>query len=257
MTFKYKEGNPILDHINDFQGVLDQLSEMGVNFDDEIQGLWLLNTLPDSWETLHVSLTKFVPGGKMTMEYAKSGVLNEEVRRKSQGTSSHSDVLYTEDRGRDKTRDPKSRGKSRSKSRFRNPNTICHHCGKKGHIRRFCKQLKQDLKEGKKEENNGNNVVDVVRDDLLFACDKDVINFVSQDTSWIVDSGATSHVTPRKDLFASYTSVNSDVLNMGNAGEVKVFGVGTVCLKTNSDSTLVLQNVLISFVDVGRLTEPR
>ena len=48
MTFKYKEGSPILDHINDFQGILDQLSGMGVNFDDEIQGLWLHNTLPDS-----------------------------------------------------------------------------------------------------------------------------------------------------------------------------------------------------------------
>ena len=124
----------------------------------------------------------------MTMEYAKSGVLNEEVRSKSQDTSSLSDVLYTEDRGRHKTRDPRSRGKSRSKSKFKNPNIICYHCGKKGHIKRFCKQLKQDLKEGKNEENN---VVVVVQDDLLFACDKDVINFVSQDTSLIVDSGAT------------------------------------------------------------------
>ena len=57
-----------------------------------------------------------------------------------------------------------------------NPNIICYHCGKKGHIKRFCKQLKQDLKEGKKEENNENNVVVVVQDDLLFTCDKDVIN---------------------------------------------------------------------------------
>ena len=58
-------------------------------------------------------------------------------------------------------------------------------------IKRFCKQLKQDLKEGKKEENNENNVVAVVQGELLFACDKDVINFISQYTSWIVDSGAT------------------------------------------------------------------
>ena len=50
MTYKYKEGSPILDHINDFQGILDQLSGMGVNFDDEIQGLWLLRTLPESWK---------------------------------------------------------------------------------------------------------------------------------------------------------------------------------------------------------------
>ena len=62
--------------------------------------------------------------------------------------------------------------------------------------------MKQDLEEGKKEEINENNVVVVVvYDDLLFACDKDVINFVSQDTSWIKDSGATSHVTPRKTFF--------------------------------------------------------
>ena len=147
------------------------------------------------------SLTNSATGGKVTMEYAKSGVLNEEVRRKSQDTSSNTDVLYTEDRGRHKTRDPRSRGKSRSKSKFKNPNIICYHCGKKGHIKRFCKQLKQDLKEGKKEENNENNIVAIVQDDLLFAFDNDVIDFISQDTSWIVDSGATSHVTPRKDFF--------------------------------------------------------
>ena len=115
MTFKYKEASPILDHINDFQGSLDHLTGMGANFDDEIQGLWLLNTLSDSWETLRVSLTNSATGGKVTMEYAKSGVLNEEVRRKSQDTFSLSDVLYTEDRGRHKTRDPRTRGKSRSK----------------------------------------------------------------------------------------------------------------------------------------------
>ena len=196
---------------------------MGVNFDDEIQGLWLLNTLPNFWETHRVFLTNSAAGGKVTMEYAKSGMLNEEVRRKSQDTFSLSDVLYTEDRGRHKTRDPRSTGKSRSKSKFKNPNIICYHCGKKGHIKRFYKQLKQDLKEGKKEENNENNVVVVVQDEFIFACDKDLINFVSQDTSSIVDSGATSHVTPRKDFFSSYTSVNSEVLKMGNAGGVKVF----------------------------------
>ena len=138
-------------------------------------------------------------------------MLNEEVRRNSQDTSSHSDVLYTEDRGRHKTRDPRSTVKSKSKSKFKNPNIIYCYCGKKGHFKSFCKQLKQDLKEGKGEENNENNVVVVVQDDLLFACDKDVINFVSQDTSWVLDSRATSHATPRKDFFSSYTSVNSEV----------------------------------------------
>ena len=64
MTFKYKEGSPILNHINDFQGILDHLSGMSVNFDDEIQGLWLRDTLSNSWETLRVSLTNFATGQK-------------------------------------------------------------------------------------------------------------------------------------------------------------------------------------------------
>ena len=34
MTFKYKENSPILYHINGFQGILNQLSGMGVNFYD-------------------------------------------------------------------------------------------------------------------------------------------------------------------------------------------------------------------------------
>ena len=50
---------------------------MGINFDDEIQGLWNFNTLPDSWKTLRVPLKNSSTSGKVTTEYAKSGVLNE------------------------------------------------------------------------------------------------------------------------------------------------------------------------------------
>ena len=48
---------------------------------------------------------------------------------------------------------------------------------------------------------------------------------------------------------------------MGNAGEVKVFGVATVCLKTNIGSTLVLQNVKhapdipLNLISVGQLDD--
>jgi len=83
--------------------------------------------------------------------------------------------------------------------------------------------LNQDTREGKKAENNENNVAAIVRDVFLFAYDENIINLVSHETSWIVDSGATSHVTPRKDFFSSYTPVDSGVLKMGNASEIKVF----------------------------------
>ena len=149
MNIRYKESSPISDHINNFQGILDQLSGMGVKFDEEIQGLWLLNTLPGSWKTLRVSLTNFAPGDIVTMEYVKSGVLNKEMRRRSQASSSsssHSDVLVTEERGRNKSRDLNDRDKSRSKSRSKFKNVTCDYCNKKGHIMKYCYKHKRDIR---------------------------------------------------------------------------------------------------------------
>ena len=79
MHLTYNENSSISDHLNDFQGCFDQLSGMGVKFDDEILALWLLNTLPNSWEMFRLSLINVTPKGKVKMEYIKSGVLNEKM----------------------------------------------------------------------------------------------------------------------------------------------------------------------------------
>ncbi|GKA54879.1 putative RNA-directed DNA polymerase [Tanacetum coccineum] len=49
---------------------------MGIKFEDEIQGLWLLGTLPDTWETFRTSLSNSAPDGVITMELAKGMKLN-------------------------------------------------------------------------------------------------------------------------------------------------------------------------------------
>ena len=75
---------------------------MGIKFDEEIQGLLLLGCLPDSWETFRTSLSNSVPDGVISMDFSKSSVLNKEMRRKSQGSSS-SDVQINGLKGRNKT----------------------------------------------------------------------------------------------------------------------------------------------------------
>ena len=95
MTFKYQDGTPLADHWNTFQGIMNQLSAMGIKFDEEVQGLLLLGSLPDTWETFRTSLSNSAPDGVMSMDLAKSGILNEEMRRRSQTSSSQSEVLYS------------------------------------------------------------------------------------------------------------------------------------------------------------------
>ncbi|RDX72306.1 F-box protein CPR30, partial [Mucuna pruriens] len=85
VSLKFKERTSLLDHLNEFQGIIDQMSGMGIKFEDEILGLLLLNSLPDSWETFKVSITNSTPNGVVSLQMVKGSVLNKEMRRKAQG----------------------------------------------------------------------------------------------------------------------------------------------------------------------------
>nr|GEY88058.1 hypothetical protein [Tanacetum cinerariifolium] len=83
-------------------------------------------------------------------------ILNEEMRRKSQGSSSQSDVLVTERWGRSQSRGLSNRcnhHSSSNKGKF--ADVECYHCHKKGHTMKFCRQLKKENK--KKNYNNQKN----------------------------------------------------------------------------------------------------
>ncbi|KAJ0859638.1 putative RNA-directed DNA polymerase [Helianthus annuus] len=235
------------------EGIINQLAGMGIKFEDEVQGLWLLGTLPDSWETFRTSLSNSAANGIITMEMAKGSVLNEEMRRKSQGSSSHSDVLVTESRGRGQSRGPSNKEKHRSKSRGKFADYECHHCGRKGHTIKFCRQLKKEKKKADynnkknnhKKDDGGNDTAEVntATEEFFICCDDDVVNITRDDSSWVVDSGATCHVTSQRDFFSSYTPGDFGVVKMGNNGLSKIIGVGDVCLKFDTGMELVLHNV--------------
>lgn len=151
------------------------------------------------------------------MDSAKSSVLNEEMRRKPQGSSS-SDVLITSSIGRNKTRGSQNKEQNRSKSRGRLKDIECYHCGMKGHTKMFCRKLKRKNKnkEETKEDGNENCLATVTTEDLIIVLDTDMINIVCDESSWVVDTGAASHVTSRKDFFFLYTPGDFGTLSMGN-----------------------------------------
>ena len=47
-NMKMSEGGSIIDHLNDFNTVTNQLSSIGVHFDDEVRDLLILCSLPES-----------------------------------------------------------------------------------------------------------------------------------------------------------------------------------------------------------------
>lgn len=60
---------------------------------------------------------------------------------------------------------------------------------------------------------------------------------------WIIDSGATLHVTSRKEFFISYTFSDFGVLKMDNDCVSKVISIGDVYMQTNMRMRLFLRGV--------------
>ncbi|RDX99128.1 hypothetical protein CR513_17864, partial [Mucuna pruriens] len=210
---KFKEGTSLSDHLNEFQGIIDQMSGMDIKFEDEILGLLLLNSLPESWEAFKVFITNSTPNGVVSLQMVKGSILNEEMRRKAQGFSSQSKALVTENRGEVKKR------KEKRVEVYPSPDT------------RMWSENKG--KKGKSKKKDDDRITIATNDDLVILRDFESVNFVSNESMWIIDSSVTLHVTPRKEFFTSYIVGDFGVLRMGNDGVTKVIGVGDVCLQTN------------------------
>ncbi|RDX64833.1 hypothetical protein CR513_56558, partial [Mucuna pruriens] len=221
----FKEDTSLSDHLNEFQGIIDQMSRMTIKFEDEILGLLLLNSLLESWETFKISITNLAPNSIVSLQMVKGSVLNKEMRRKAQGSSSQSEVLVTENRGKSQK---KEREKRISKSKSRYKNVECHYCHKTKHIQKhfFLWKKENKGKKGKSKEKDDDCVTTTTGDALVILRDFESVNFVSDESMWIIDSSATLHVTPRKELFTSYTAGDFGVLKMSNDGVTKVIDVG-------------------------------
>ena len=134
---KLKEGRSVAKHLSEFQDLVNQLTIMNLVVDDELQAILLLGSLPDSWETLVVSLSNSTWNGVLQLAMVKDSLFNEETRRKDMGKD-NAQALVTENRGKSKGRNSKGRGKSRSQSQIKGK-VKCFYYDKEGHIKRNCK----------------------------------------------------------------------------------------------------------------------
>jgi hypothetical protein len=124
-----------------------------------------------------------------------------------------------------------SKGKnSRSKSK-RRKDINCYKCGKKGHMKRDCPNRKKN----KDNENEGSSKSANVVEDNSDDADGDMLSVASTSEhpvdSWILDSACSFHVTPNRDWFDIYRSVNFGKVTIGNGAHYKSTGIGNIRIK--------------------------
>ena len=107
---------------------------VSIKFDDEVQALLLLLSLPDRWSGTITVVTSSAGSDGFTFEKIRDLVLGEDFRRRSSGKLS-SESLYVI-KGKKNIRDSGSKNKRRSQSKTWYCSSVtCWNCKEVGHFR--------------------------------------------------------------------------------------------------------------------------
>ncbi|GAA0164895.1 hypothetical protein LIER_20426 [Lithospermum erythrorhizon] len=195
----------------------------------KLRSLWILDSLLDSWETLSLSLSN----------------------------AGHDTLVYENKRGGGKKKLKQHAVKQKSSKK----DDKCHYCDKLRHWKSDCYTFKKDVANGTvKNKKNDNNVPLVDHESDLIVVEGDLC-YASSGERWVVDSGASFHVTPDKNLFKTYTKGDYGEEKMGNSHVSKITAMGEVHLRSNTGSLLVLKNLRhildfrMSLISTGKLDD--
>ena len=263
-------------------------------FEDNLKAMFLLVTLPESWDTFRTAISNSVPADEMTSSNVESSLLTEEINQKNNVGSKSSSAMAV--RGRSMDRQKSNRGKSRSKSRggTSKKDVECYYCGKKGHIKKDCYKWKRDHGDNKKKEKDdakdkpkSNVKIEELNatqgecsshddhvcaptsatseelGDVLLASSFDDAFILTHERSmpmdWVIDNGASFHVTPHRSWFHDYDASRTGTVRIADGSSMQIHGIGDIHLAMPNSTTFVLQRVrhvpalAKSLISVGQL----
>lgn len=244
-TLRMAESTSVTDHVNTLNTLFSQLTTLGHKIEEIERAEILLQSLPDTYDQLIINLTNNILSDYLVFDDIAAAVLEEENRRKNredrQASSQQAEALMVT-RGRSTERGSSgSQNRGRSKSRSRK-NIKCYNCGKKGHFKKDCWNKK---KSGDPESPNaqGNVASFSENAEVLFSeatTDESKKQFMDV---WLLDSGATWHMTSRREWFHKYESIPGGAVRMGNDHALKIVGIGTIKIKMFDGTVRTIQNV--------------
>ena len=216
------EGNSIDMHLKEMKELTDKLSSIGAPISEEDQIFTLLGSLPPSFSTVVTALEARVDDLKM--DFVQQQLIHNERKLKAQELKRealHDSALV----GAQKRKPPR-----------------CWTCDEVGHIQRFCPKRKD------KSQHRAKITEDEIESDSNGEGAFPVSDEVPED-KWLVDSGASSHMTPKRDYFTKYRSFSTpEKVGLGDGRVVDAVGVRTIRLnmlfKVSNSKRAVMYDVL-------------
>ena len=238
-SLRLKEGDSAQVHIKAITELFDALSVAGETISEEDRVVYLLASLPETYNVLVTALEAHADVPKL--EVVTERILHQEWNFSDKsGSSSLSEGALTS------CRFPKGGAKVK-----------CHHCGKLGHIKKFCRELKAQKERRGMSEKTAVAAVEESETPVLISIANQALSVSSpnEQCAWIVDSGATSHMCRDSKLFTTLYQLEDSIdVVLGDGRALTAVGRGEVKLDMVLPSGQVRSCILCDVLYVPELS---
>ncbi|MCO5602073.1 hypothetical protein L7F22_056200 [Adiantum nelumboides] len=98
IDLQMEEGDSTNAYLNEFNTIFSQPATQKITFEDNVKSMFLLVTLPESWDTFKTAISNLVPTDELTSINVESSLLMEEINWKNNASSKPSSAMVVRDR---------------------------------------------------------------------------------------------------------------------------------------------------------------
>ncbi|UYV73992.1 hypothetical protein LAZ67_11001747 [Cordylochernes scorpioides] len=245
--YKMNPNDNIATHISKVETLAQQMKDLGEPISDVALITMIICSLPDKYKNF-ITAWDSVSSEEKTLENLTARLLKEESLQDhwdSSGNSKPDNALMTFSKfNRNSTASNKQQQHQQS-IKDKKKNTHCGYCKKKGHWWKECYK--------RKEEQKGQQPSSSSRDDsCAFSAETSAFLAETKD-SWIADSGATDHMTFRREWFSTFEEIPEGVhpVCLGDGKKIYAKGKGNIDILSYVDN----QKINATLLDVLYIPE--
>lgn len=217
------------EYIDKVQILQQEIAHAGKTISPTDMAILLLSKLPPKFSAFYSSLITSGRVTELTWDELVPMVLDQEDRFKSTSKSESSALTAKAKPKGNKGKKPASSSKANSTPNDNlNKERTCHKCGAKGHIRKDCP--KQNSKSSADETATPARASAFVHiHEECGVSSHETLLAASSSREWILDSGATRHMTPIKEGLLNFQPMQGKIY-LGDDTSLPIRGVGSLPL---------------------------